>query len=64
MVSPCCGDDEYTEALSMIRGQTESYICSKCNESFEEPIEDYEFNEAAKEAKLEAEADERRDMGE
>ena len=62
LVSPCCGD-EYTEALSMIRGQTESYICSKCNEHFSDPIEDYEYSEQMKEARDEDRADEARDMG-
>ena len=58
MVCPHCGHEEYNEI-------EDGYECTSkyCEESFEEPIEDYEFNEAAREAKLEAEADECRDMG-
>jgi len=41
----------------------EAYICEKCDEFFEEPIEDYEFSAAAKEARDEDRADEARDMG-
>ena len=41
----------------------EGYSCRQCDEFFDEPIEDYEFNEAAKEARDEDRADEARDMG-
>jgi len=63
MVCPHCGHDEYNEVTLKI--DKDGYECASkyCGESFEEPIEDYEFNEAAKEAKLEAEADERRNHG-
>ena len=74
MVCPHCGHEEYNESkIEKVDVhnpddpiyEADGYICSSkyCEESFEEPIEDYEFNEAAKEAKLEAEADEYRDMG-
>ena len=66
MVCPHCGHDEYNDNITGDSNDYEDfkYVCSSkhCGESFEEPIEDYEFNEAAKEAKLEAEADEYRDM--
>ena len=60
-VSPCCGDEEFTDKID-IKGY-EVYKCSMCKELFIEPIEDYEFNEAAKEARDEDRADEARDMG-
>ena len=58
MVCPHCGHDEYNEI-------EEGYQCiaTFCRETFDEPIENYEFNEAAKEAKDEDRADEARDMG-
>ena len=58
MVCPHCGHDEYNEI-------EDGYTCSSkhCGEHFEELIEDYEFNEAAKEARDEDRADEARDMG-
>jgi len=63
MVCPHCGHDEYNEVTLKI--DEDGYECKSkfCGEFFTEPIEDYEFNEAAREAKLEDEADERRDMG-
>ena len=70
MVCPHCGHDEYNEIIKTIANhegikEEVGYLCSSksCEEFFTEPIEDYEFNEAAREAKLEDEADERRDMG-
>jgi len=62
LVSPCCGGD-YSDHIDK-----EGYDLYKCDEKnckqiFSEPIEDYEFNEAIKEAKAEAAADERRDLG-
>ena len=62
LVSPCCGY-EYSEFQD--NEGYDMYICenNNCHETFSEPIEDYEFSEAAKEAKLEDEADERRDLG-
>jgi hypothetical protein len=60
LVSPCCGA-EYSD---MVDSQGyEAHECSSCKDIFAEPIEDYEYDEAQKEAKAEAEADERRDMG-
>ena len=63
MVCPHCGHDEYNEITLNV--DDDGYECASkfCGEFFMEPIEDYEFNEAAREAKLEDEADERRDMG-
>ena len=60
LVSPCCGA-EYSDHCD--DDINEYYQCEQCDEYFHEPLEDYEFNEAAREAKLEDEADERRDMG-
>ena len=62
-VSPCCGDEEFTETLSMIKGHTESYICSMCKDQFVEPIENYEFDEQRKESIAEDREDEKRDLG-
>ena len=52
----CYDCKEHSEAIK-------GFTCDTCDEFFEEPEKDYEFDEAAKEAKLEDEADERRDMG-
>ena len=41
----------------------EGFVCEQCDEFFEEPIEDYEFSAAVKEARDEDRADEARDMG-
>ena len=41
----------------------EGYICEKCDEFFDEPTEDYEFDEQMKERIAEDKADEARDMG-
>ena len=40
----------------------EGFVCEQCDEFFEEPIEDYEFSAAVKEARDEDRADEARDM--
>tara|TARA_R110000824_G_scaffold21263_9_gene79478 strand:- start:440 stop:634 length:195 start_codon:yes stop_codon:yes gene_type:complete len=61
LVSPCCGDD-YTELD--FRTEEHMYTCSGCKQTFEIPETDYEFSEAAKEAREEDRMDERRDMGE
>jgi len=59
LVSPCCGyeysdfqDDEGYDV----------YLCenNKCQQTFTEPIEDYEFDEKMKEAYLEDKMEERR----
>ena len=74
MVCPHCGHDEYNESkIEKVDVsnpdnpiyEDDGYTCSSkhCGESFEEPIEDYEFNEAAKEARDEDRADEARDLG-
>ena len=60
-VSPCCGDEEYTDIIHT-KGY-EVYQCAMCDELFIEPVEDYEFDEQRKEAIAEDRADERRDMG-
>ena len=41
----------------------EGFVCEQCDEFFDEPIEDYEFSAAVKEARDEDRADEARDMG-
>ena len=60
LVSPCCGD-EYSDQVD--DEGYESHQCTNCKDFFSEPLEDYEYNEQQKEAKAEAEADERRDLG-
>ena len=40
----------------------EGYICEQCDEFFEEPEKDYEYDEKMKENAAEARADEERDM--
>jgi len=54
-----CSDEDCLEHAE----PEEGHVCEQCDEFFKEPTEDYEFNEAVKEAKAEAAADERRDMG-
>ena len=66
-LSYCCGSEISetglcTECLEHAE-PVEGYICETCNEFFEEPIEDYEFSAAVKEARDEDRADEARDMG-
>jgi hypothetical protein len=51
----CYDCKEHSEAIK-------GFTCNTCDEFFEEPEKDYEFNEAAKEAKDEDRADEIRDM--
>ena len=66
MVCPHCGDDEYNKVTRTEDGEeVTSYECSYkfCKEYFDEPIEDYEFNEQMKERIAEDKADEARDMG-
>ncbi len=66
-LSYCCGSEiSETGLCSECLEHTEpdeGYVCGQCDELFDEPIEDYEFSEAAKEARDEDRADERRDMG-
>ena len=65
MVCPHCGHEEYNEVTpNSIFVDENIYECTSkfCGEVFTEPIEDYEFNEAAKEARDEDRADEARDM--
>lgn len=42
----------------------EGYVCEQCDEFFEEPEEDYEYDERMKESIAEDRMDEARDMGE
>tara|TARA_R100001594_G_C3869885_1_gene223223 strand:- start:86 stop:304 length:219 start_codon:yes stop_codon:yes gene_type:complete len=68
MVSPCCGDEEYSDSYENPNYTKEDYdtyqyICSICLEGFNEPIEDYEYNEQMREAIAEAYEDEKRDLG-
>ena len=66
-LSYCCGSKISEEGICLecldYAEPCEGYICEKCDEFFEEPIEDYEFSAAAKEARDEDRADEARDMG-
>ncbi len=65
-VSECCTAElkGHSDLCSECLEHTDffEYICNNCDEWFKEPIEDYEFNEAAKEARDEDRADEARDM--
>jgi|TARA_R110001606_G_scaffold365323_1_gene520117 hypothetical protein len=58
LVSPCCGT-EYTELT--FRTEEHMYRCSNCDESFAIPEKDYEYDEAGKENKAEAQLDADRD---
>tara|TARA_R100001463_G_scaffold25650_2_gene60610 strand:- start:242 stop:427 length:186 start_codon:yes stop_codon:yes gene_type:complete len=60
MVSPCCGA-EYSDHID--DEENDVYICRECEETFTEPIEDYEYHQQMLDAKAEARDDERRDMG-
>ena len=59
LVSPCCGD-EYSDHVD--DEGNECHQCSHCDEYFNEPTEDYEFDEMMKERIAEDRADEIRDM--
>ena len=63
MVCPYCGFEEYNEIT--YTPNDNGYECARksCLETFDEPIEDYEYSEQMKEAKDEDRADEARDMG-
>ena len=62
LVSPCCGYD-YSDYMD--KEGHDVYKCdnNKCNEAFDEPIEDYEYDARMLEDRAEMEADERRDLG-
>jgi hypothetical protein len=60
LVSPCCGDKEYTD---IYEHGYETFVCSICKESFEEAEEDYEYDERIKESIAEDRMDEKRDLG-
>ena len=66
-LSYCCGSEISEEGICAEclehAEPEEGYICEKCDEFFDEPIEDYEFSAAVKEARDEDRADEARDMG-
>ena len=62
MVSPCCGDEEYTDIVN--DDGYEAHTCSMCKEVFPEPIVNYEYDERMKESIAEDRMDEARDMGE
>mgnify|MGYP003140938397 CR=1 FL=1 len=61
LVSPCCGDQEYTDTIDEY--ENDVFMCSICNELFIEPIEDYEYDARMRESIAEARADEKRDLG-
>ena len=54
MVSPCCGAD-YS-----FRYMDGKYFCDKCNDSFDEPEDESEYNERMKENAAEDRMDEER----
>ena len=56
LVSPCCGSD-YEEEVT-------EYICEKCNDSFNEPEDESEYNEKMRESALEDKADAKRKYNE
>jgi len=57
-VSPCCGDPEYSETCN--DDGYDMYVCSICEESFDEPIADYEYEERMREHYADMMMDERR----
>ena len=59
LVSPCCGDKEYTD---IHEHGYDTLVCSICEESFDEPELDYEYDERMLESKSELNDDERRDL--
>ncbi len=59
-VSPCCGDPEYTEGEYYDEYISETYVCTICNQSFDEPIPDYEYEENMREHWAEMRMDEER----
>ena len=61
LVSPCCGA-EYSDFQDEEGNDVYKCNSKNCNESFDEPLDEYEYNEQMREAKAEMEADERRDM--
>ena len=61
LVSPCCGA-EYSDHCD--DDINEYFQCEQCKEYFNDPIEDYEYNEQKKESIAEDRMDEARDMGE
>ena len=61
LVSPCCGA-EYSDHCD--DDINEYFQCEQCKEYFNDPIENYEYNEQKKESIAEDRMDEARDMGE
>ena len=61
LVSPCCGDEEYTDIID--NDGHEAYVCSICEDPFIEPTEDYEYDAQMRESIAEAREDEKRDLG-
>lgn len=58
LVSPCCGADY--EEKEFITEMNEQYICNKCDELFDYPEEEYEYDERMKENAAEDRMDEKR----
>mgnify|MGYP003152801052 CR=1 FL=1 len=56
LVSPCCGSsyDEIHVAEDL------AYLCDKCKDTFDEPEEEYEYNERMRENAAEDRMDEER----
>ena len=67
-LSDCCGvemHDDYDICPSCKEHtDAEGYVCDECNEWFEEPIEEYEYEARVYENAMEERADARRKYGE
>ena len=59
LVSPCCGA-EYSDHCD--DDVNEYYQCEECDEYFQEPLEDYEFENQMREIVAEDRMDELREM--
>tara|TARA_R110002012_G_scaffold1863_3_gene8975 strand:+ start:4581 stop:4847 length:267 start_codon:yes stop_codon:yes gene_type:complete len=68
-VSNCCGvkqngdSDLCPDPDCLEHTDFYEYLCSNCDEWFENPIEDYEYESRMRESHAEMMADERRDLG-
>ena len=59
------GDEGWTicdDCGSVEGGYNYVYVCNNCDETFTDPVEDYEYSEQMKESIAEDRADEERDM--
>ena len=68
-VSNCCGVEQKGDSDICANPDCLEHadfyknVCSNCDESFDDPTEDYEYAEQMKESIAEARMDERRDLG-